>query len=223
MTRECLHCHAAFEVRSTSPKQKYCSHACASEAKRGKPLTAALRRSTRVCPVCAGTFEVQRHSRRIYCSHPCATDDQRGNPRLVRELSDVDCAYLAGLLDGEGSIMLYRNGVNVYSRVAVFNTCVSVVEWCRDVTGAGSLTTENRQAQGHKDMVRWNVGTLQAAAILRQVRPYLKIKAENADIVLEFLERYVRTPRDADKGWQEKYRLRVCALNARWSGRRLKT
>lgn len=60
-----------------------------------------------------------------------------------------------------------------------------------------------------------------AESILQQVRPYLRIKHEQADICLDAQERLRNPALKADRSWQYEYRDRVRALNQR--GPRLTT
>ena len=63
-----------------------------------------------------------------------------------------------------------------------------IIDWLVATFKAGS-----HQVQKHErfnDGHNWIVASLQAVAVLRALRPYLKIKAKEADIAFEFSETY---------------------------------
>lgn len=106
--------------------------------------------------------------------------------------TDLDRAYLAGLIDGEGSIhivMMNRQKIYLSPRVAIGMTELDCVRWAfktfpggrlyLDVTVAG----ENNRNQNRVD---WT-GT-QAEPLLKEVYPFLKLKAPQAEIVFKLRE-----------------------------------
>jgi hypothetical protein len=55
----------------------------------------------------------------------------------VRSLSEVEAAWLAGVIDGEGSIGLYRSKDGRYTQVQMSNTSEAFVKRFREVIGCG--------------------------------------------------------------------------------------
>jgi hypothetical protein len=128
----------------------------------------------------------------------------------------MEDAYIAGLFDGEGSVGIYRttNGKRLAAGGAApsagkkyWSTALSISgthrpmleEVCRHVPGATFFHDNRRRDTVTPTRVYVN-GTTRAlykvqlakrscvGAFLRRIRPYLWEKAEQADIVLQFLD-----------------------------------
>lgn len=105
----------------------------------------------------------------------------------MRDLTALELSYLAGIIDGEGCVTLGKR-YNRYTLTVLFvaNTDRRLIEWLAGIHGRPSQVKE--QKGNRKPCWRWQMTGRAAEAILRQVRPYLKLKGEQADIVLR-LER----------------------------------
>ena len=104
-------------------------------------------------------------------------------------MKGTDCAYMAGLIDGEGSIGIDNHGgVRVPSvRVTVTNTDIDTLEDLKSLWG-GCVSTRRQRHEGWKaasDLI-WAGG--RAAEVLRTVQPYLRIKTEQCRVALSFAE-----------------------------------
>src|SRR5438309_2313343 len=123
MIKTCTICPNEFET--TNKNAKYCSRACYGRSKLGKPSPHGLKRVTIVCEGCNKSFEAGGRSGKKatarFCSIQCA-QDTASTGTTCAILSDVDAAYIAGLIDGEGTIMLYNHRQQVTLRVSVANT-----------------------------------------------------------------------------------------------------
>jgi hypothetical protein len=103
-------------------------------------------------------------------------------------MRDVDLAWAAGLIDGEGCIQIAKrstkNGHGYVLSFMVNMTHEATILRLRDLFGFGSITplkTTHKRPQW-----RWVLGCAQAEILLRMVRPYLVTKAREADIALEY-------------------------------------
>lgn len=99
-------------------------------------------------------------------------------------LSEVEKAYLAGIIDGEGSICLARqfakrsHGRYIYPTVRIANTKKILFEWIQvRVDLKGTFYESNGCLH-----ICWT--GKQAIAILKEVLPYFVIKRKQADVVL---------------------------------------
>lgn len=185
--RRCIGCGRLFAPRYKGAKaaaQKFCGRACAHTA---------MRKSVwKVCLRCGGAFpagktEVHKKANR-YCSRRCAHLDPRETSKL---LTLRDLGYLAGLIDGEGSIiaMKRKDGRVKSYRLQVTNTHVGALEWCRQVTGLGTIQVKTNGAAPHyKPCGSWMVYGTKAVSVLVQVLPALLIKREKALIAIEVLQ-----------------------------------
>jgi hypothetical protein len=108
--------------------------------------------------------------------------------RTVAKLDSVDAAYLAGLIDGEGSISLTRlhAGANRQLLLSISSTEQEWVDWAMNRIGAGKITRKRPGAPGHAPGLTYSIANRQALAVLRQVTPYLRsYKRQRAELVLD--------------------------------------
>ena len=115
---------------------------------------------------------------------------------IVNSLSDVDAAYIAGLLDGEGNISLLRNHSknpnrknrtpSYVLRLSINNTFPGIVEWVQMKVGHGRVYLENRSASSRKQSYRWSITGRRCLGFLREVYPYLKIKKLQAEVAFTY-------------------------------------
>lgn len=111
--------------------------------------------------------------------------------------SQVDAAYLAGILDGEGNIRLAGRGRGKYITpcVQVTNTRYELLTWLQDRFG-GSIYRNKESRPTRKPYWVWSVAGQKALHVVRVARPYLLLKIEQADILLS-LKRYSTSERDS--------------------------
>jgi len=222
MVTTCEHCGRSFAAGRSS--QRFCSRACAAVV-RGQLLQ---RRELLICPVCGDGFEVggrtgRRADRSVTCSLECAARARYRSGATAAALKPVDAAYLAGLLDGEGSIMLYLRRDVVAMRIAITNTHVGVLEWIVSKTEVGKVQNQyperpselNGREFIRKATYNWHCNADAAYSVLQQIRPFLKIKGEQADLAMETQDRLRVPGLKADRSWQNEYRLRMKELNRR--------
>lgn len=115
----------------------------------------------KVCPRCGKSFEVggryRPHRKQIYCGRSCQAY-ARVKHAAARELSETEAAYLAGLIDGEGSIVAAKKRKSdgrITWRLQVVNTHLGVIEWVKTVTGTGGIITAKRRNIKHADLYIW--------------------------------------------------------------------
>ena len=117
--------------------------------------------------------------------------------RKVKLLEPVVAAYLAGLVDGEGTVTLTRQHRNEKRRVVVCisNNELDILRFALDKIGAGRITTKRTYNERHADSFTYHITSRQALDLLTQIAPYMKsYKARRADLTLKH---YVRlTPRN---------------------------
>jgi hypothetical protein len=123
---------------------------------------------------------------------------------VVARLIKSDAAYLAGLIDGEGTIALSRRHAreNRQLVVTISSTERVLVDWVLLATRAGKITSKKPAATHHAPGLTYVIANRQALALLQQVMPFLKsYKVHRARLVLD---QYVKlTPRNG------KYDLRT--------------
>jgi hypothetical protein len=108
-------------------------------------------------------------------------------PRLKR-LSVTERAYLAGIVDGEGTVG-FRHPTrerNPRPFLAVWNTNLTLMRWLESLGGPGIYARKSPIAR--KTCYGWSLsGARDLYIVLTAIRPYLRIKRDNADAVLAHL------------------------------------
>jgi LAGLIDADG DNA endonuclease family protein len=108
--------------------------------------------------------------------------------RKVSVMCPVDAAYLAGLIDGEGTISLSRihRGQNRQLVVTISSTERRLLDWAKNATGVGKITAKRTSSPHHSPGYTYCVANRQALALLSQVQLYLRsYKSLRSRLVLE--------------------------------------
>lgn len=111
-----------------------------------------------------------------------------------------DLAYIAGFVDGEGSVTIVNTHGQLALRVCVVQTDKDVLEWIRAVLDCGgSISTRSRKGSlGKKTLYVLQWGGASAGRVLEQVLPYLRVKRGKAEVGLQF--QATMTRRNCGKG-----------------------
>jgi hypothetical protein len=105
----------------------------------------------------------------------------------VRTLSCCEAAYLAGLLDGEGTITLSRRHAhdNRQLVVTIVSTELGLLTFALQAIGAGKITRKRVAQQHHAPSFTYCIANRQALASLAQIAPYLRsYKRVRAELIL---------------------------------------
>lgn len=127
--------------------------------------------------------------------------------KKVKKFSLPECAYIAGIIDGEGSITLSvkQKGGTRHLALTISNTDVGLLQYLKKIIGAGKITTKRTYKRNHSPAYTYAIYSRQALSVLKQIYPYLRTyKLKRAKIVLT---RYISvTPRNGK--YNEKLRRR---------------
>jgi hypothetical protein len=144
----------------------------------------------------------------------------------LRKLTVSEAAYLAGIIDGEGTITLTRThrGENRRPVVSISNTELPLLVYVRSVVGAGRITTKARTRTHHSPGFAYSLRSRQALELLEQVSPYLRTyRSARARLLLDdYLRltprngRYTPEGREARRGLEDRF----FAISVRASGNR---
>jgi hypothetical protein len=133
----------------------------------------------------------------VFFSGACALNQYMVAATKINYLSLEHAAYLAGLIDGEGTITLTRLHRHENRRlvVSISNNDASLLKFVEEIIGAGKITTKKIYSDRHARSFTYQVASRQALDLLRHLVPYLKTyKARRATLVLDD---YLRlTPRN---------------------------
>lgn len=91
---------------------------------------------------------------------------------------ETEKAYLAGIIDGEGSITLTRFHKNQYHSpcVSIASTDLELLEWIKLTVGSGKITSKkNYNEERHKDSFTYTIIYDDAIELLQEIEPYLII------------------------------------------------
>jgi len=107
--------------------------------------------------------------------------------------TDIQLAYLAGIIDGEGTIGIERQSPNetcrkktYYThRLCIINTSKNLMHWLKENFPQGSFSLR-KKIDGRKDCYAWRLFGKNAEEILIAIKPFLIIKIAQADCVLRF-------------------------------------
>jgi len=222
---QCSNCGQEIERSERQLRQNktglfYCSRRCHYAHVRGSACEEHL------CPVCGKSYVVggvgNPPKTQVACSDECQRRSRYRHGARAEAMSVSDAAYLAGILDGEGTVMLYMRRDAVAMRIMVSNTVQQLLTWIAETTGVGTVGNQypagrknNFGASNAKATYAWGCNSEAAETVLTQIRPYLIVKAAQADLAIE-TQRRLRVPAlKADRSWQSEYRGRMQMLNHR--------
>lgn len=114
-------------------------------------------------------------------------------------MSKLTAAYLAGLIDGEGSIEIRKikndsssNGIYHRPRIRIAVTDRDIIQWLKN--SFGGYIYIQRNSNKHikwKDAYCWVVANQKLVSeIIEKIYPYLRIKKSNAEILKKFLKTF---------------------------------
>lgn len=93
-------------------------------------------------------------------------------------MTNTEIAYLAGIIDGEGSIMLTKYHKSEYPSpcISISSTDLELLEWVKEKVGSGRITRKkNYNIKKHKTSFTYAVNYDAAIEIMSLVEPYLVI------------------------------------------------
>mgnify|MGYP000890051493 CR=1 FL=1 len=114
-------------------------------------------------------------------------------------MSPEERAYMAGIIDGEGSIMLIKFHKNQHPApcINVSSASIELLEWVLETTKVGRIQSKkNYKPHKHQDSYTYTVRYNDAIQLLEQVEPYLIIPQKKLRARLILAEYKALTPRN---------------------------
>lgn len=110
--------------------------------------------------------------------------------------TDIELAYLAGLIDGEGTIAVFRTKAkNKYGsyyrysqRLHIYNCDKTILDWVYKVFGGRINPVKRKPRKKWRQSWIWSISYLEARTILQRTLPYLVGKKEQAKLFLSYYE-----------------------------------
>lgn len=108
-------------------------------------------------------------------------------------------AYIAGIIDGEGSISLVKQSRNQYHSplISIASADLELLQWVQNATGFGTIIKKkNYNPDKHKDSYAINIRYNQAISLLKEIVEFLVItrKKKRAQLILNEYKKV--TPRN---------------------------
>lgn len=135
-------------------------------------------------------------------------------------VTNTELAYIAGIIDGEGTITLMRHHSNQTPspEISVANTSFRLLQWLKKTVGAGVIIKKKIYQSHHTPSYVWTLRSNAALTLMQAALPWLMIKDRRAKLILKDYKRL--TPRNGKytkKQLAQKMALakRVHSLNAR--------
>ena len=111
-------------------------------------------------------------------------------------MDKLKLAWAAGIIDGEGCILIYQahthTGEAWVLRLMVVNTSLLMLKRLKHIFGVGTIHPRKRHSSKHQPVWHWEVSTRKAEYVLRLVLPYLVNKKREARLGLSS-RRFIRT------------------------------
>lgn len=105
--------------------------------------------------------------------------------------AETELAWMAGFVDGEGYIGIYKHkeprmaeGFLFKTQFCVVNTNIDALKSFKEHFGGG-IYPQAKRNPNHKQGYQWKVTNVRALLALERLLPYLRIKARQAQLVIE--------------------------------------
>ena len=121
---------------------------------------------------------------------------------------EIDLAYAAGFLDGEGCFCSYRSKSGWYVAVTCSNANKPSIEWLHKLLGGSMSKTTKKRKELHRPMHIWQVVGLDAVRVCKLLAPYLKQKLPQAILVLS-IHQTAKWPKNSNRLTEETIHERI--------------
>ena len=133
---------------------------------------------------------------------------------------ETEKAYIAGIVDGEGSIMLTKFHKNQYHSpcVSIASTDLELLEWVKNTIKGGKITSKKIYNKNrHKNSYTYTIIYDEAIQLLQDIEPYLVIpkkKARAQHIIVNYKQVTIRNGRynEAQRQAKEQFYIDFMAL-----------
>ena len=111
-------------------------------------------------------------------------------------MTEREIAYIAGIIDGEGSVSIERHVIGkrypTYSvAITIVNTNIKLISWLHCRVGGSLISKSVNPNRNHKAQYQIQIRHLAAEKLLNSVREYLIVKSEQADTALALRKLFV--------------------------------
>lgn len=122
----------------------------------------------------------------------------RGKQRPERDPTEVELAYLAGVMDSDGCFSIAKMAAwkqrNANPRYVfcmnVINTSEDLMKWLVERFGGRYSNRRRQMRENHKITFDWYFTNGKALWLLEIIRPYLVVKTKQCDVALDLLKNW---------------------------------
>jgi hypothetical protein len=102
----------------------------------------------------------------------------------VIPLEEAEKAYIAGIVDGEGTVTLMKHHKNETPLpfVAIANNNLDLLKWIKSLVG-GNICTKKKRLPHHNDSYVLNIRQDRAMRLLNEIKEFLIVKKQQADLI----------------------------------------
>jgi hypothetical protein len=129
-------------------------------------------------------------------------ENMKNGIHILKEHTIAEAAYLAGIIDGEGSIYIGNFSRNPTTGAPYYQTVIEVsstdkclIEWLSEIFGGRFSKYTKNQLPGNsrKPAYKWMVTGILIDHLIKLAYPYIVIKKDQCDIMLQMRETYKET------------------------------
>lgn len=99
-------------------------------------------------------------------------------------MEEVKKAYLAGIIDGEGTVTLMKHHKNEthIPFVGIANNNLALLKWIKSLAG-GNICSKKKRLPHHNDSYVLNIRQDRALRFLGEIKQYLIVKRRQAELI----------------------------------------
>ncbi|AYF53510.1 hypothetical protein DFH04_01490 [Clostridium novyi] len=132
-------------------------------------------------------------------------------------MTEIEKAYIAGIIDGEGGIILTKFHNNQFPAlcVSISSTTLELLEWIKSEANMDTIKSKkNYNIEKHKDSYSYTIKYNDAIEFLKYIKPYLiiNVKKERAKLIINEYKsvtprngRYTNEMLEAKNNFYEKF------------------
>ena len=111
-------------------------------------------------------------------------------------MTSEEKAYMAGIIDGEGTVTLSRTHVDELPspKVSVAYNSLDLLKWIKEKVGSGVIIKRSKRAPQHRNQYVLDISNNAALILLEELNKYLIIKKPHAELLVSRYKVY--TPRN---------------------------
>lgn len=96
-------------------------------------------------------------------------------------------AYLAGIVDGEGTVTLVRvhRKQTPYPEVSIANTDLNLLNWIKAKVKCGIIVKKKKKSDKHNQAFTFKIRGDKALLLLRELKSFLIVKNPHAQLLIE--------------------------------------